>query len=140
MLIWFFRLTAVMLLAAAIAIFLPRAWMNIVSEWLGLGELPTAPLMAYLTRSVSALYAAIGASFWFMSRDVRRYLPLLRFLIPVTLVFDVTIITLDVLIPMPTAWIVGESLAILAWTAALWWLVRRCESPDEPRPGSPLPR
>ena len=41
------------------------------------------PLVEYLTRSVSALYVSMGASYWFMSYDVRRYLPLLRFTVPV---------------------------------------------------------
>ncbi len=127
-LIWFLRLTAVGFIAAAPAVVMPTAWMRVISHWLGLGELPALPLVEYLTRSVSALYATLGASYCYMSRDVRRYLPLLRFTIPVTLVFDVTVIVLDVLIPMPTQWIVAEGLSITGWTLALWWLVRRVEN------------
>src|ERR1051325_1398123 len=132
-LVWFLRLTALMFLSAALAVFLPYAWMDAISIWIGLGELPQLPLVEYLTRSVSALYATLGASYWYMSRDVRRYLPLLRFTIPVTLVFDATIIALDVLIPMPPLWLAGESVSILTWTAALWWLLRRAANHETPR-------
>lgn len=122
--VWFLRLTALMLLGAAGAIFLPHDWMNAASEWLELGELPRAPLLQYLTRSVSLLYAALGASFWFLSNDVRRYQPFLRFLVPTTFVFDVTLIGIDLWIPMPHLWSIGEAVAILTWTGTLWWLMR----------------
>jgi hypothetical protein len=123
-LVWFLRATAVLLLAAAPAVVMPTAWMRTIGACLGL-EVPDAPLVDYLTRSVSALYAALGAYCWFLSCDVRRYLPLLRFMIPLTALFDVTLIVLDALIPMPIAWMVGEAVAIVGWTLALWWLVRR---------------
>ena len=92
-----------------------------------------APLVQYMTRSMSLLYAVMGASYWFMSCDVQRYLPLLRFTIPCTLAFDVAVIALDVWIPMPITWIVGESIVIVAWTVALWWLVRRVDSASSTR-------
>ncbi|MSQ95276.1 MAG: hypothetical protein EXR98_12065 [Gemmataceae bacterium] len=126
-LIWFLRLTGVMFLCAAPAVVMPSAWMRAIAAWLGL-DLPDLPLVEYLTRSVSALYTVLGAAYWFMSCDVRRYLPLLRFTVPCTVVFDVTVIALDLWIPMPLAWTAGEGASILAWTAALWWLVRRVDA------------
>ena len=112
-LVWFLRGTAVMLLAAAPAVVMPTPWMRTIGAWIGL-EVADAPLVQYPTRSVSALYAALGAYCWILSRDVGRYLPLLRFTILLAAPFDVTLIVLDVLIPMP-----------IAWTVALRWLVRR---------------
>jgi hypothetical protein len=103
---------------------MPTAWMRAIGAWLGL-EVPDAPLVEYLTRSVSLLYVMLGACCWFLSCDVRRYLPLLRFMIPLTAFFDVTLIALDVLIPMPLGWTVGEAVSIVGWTLMLWWLVRR---------------
>jgi hypothetical protein len=126
-LVWFLRGSAVMLMAAASAVVMPTAWMRPIGAWLGL-DVPDAPLVEYLARSVSALYTMLGPYCWFVSHDVRRYLPLLRFMIPLTALFDVTLIVLDVLIPMPIAWTVGEGVAIVGWTLALWWLVRRCGS------------
>jgi hypothetical protein len=123
-LVWFLRASAVMLMVAAPVVVMPTAWMRAIGAWLGL-EVPETPLVEYLTRSVSALYAALGGYCWFLSCDVRRYLPLLRFMIPLTALFDVTLIVLDVLIPMPIAWTIGEGVAIVGWTLVLWLLVRR---------------
>ncbi len=126
-LIWFLRATALILLAAALAVVMPHAWMEAIHAWLGFDSLPNAPLVAYLARSLSALYALIGAWCWLVSRDVRRYLPLLRFSVPATLVFDMTLIAVDLAVEMPIAWLAIEGPFVLAWTATLWWLVRRVD-------------
>ncbi len=132
MLVWFIRFTAVMFLCAAPAVVMPTEWKRAIAEFSGV-TLPDSPLVEYLTRSMSALYATMGASYWFMSCDIRRYLPLLRFSVPVMAAFDVTIIILDLMIPMPASWIAGEAFSIILWTLALWWLVRRASStPTEP--------
>jgi hypothetical protein len=122
---WFLRVTAIMLLAAALAVVIPHAWMNAIHVWFGLGELPDLPMVAYLTRSLSTLYAVVGAWCWFVSRDVRRNLPLLRFSVPITFGFDATVIAIDVVVEMPLAWSALEGTFLLAWTLTLWRLVRR---------------
>ena len=48
------------MLLAFFAIFLPVRWMAVTHEWLGLGEFPASPLVDYLTRSASLLYAWHG--------------------------------------------------------------------------------
>jgi hypothetical protein len=123
-LIWFLRLTALLLIAAAGAVLLPSTWMNAIHEWLGLGALPDMPMVGYMTRSVSALYACLGAGCWYVSRNVRRYLPLLRFSLPVSFAFALTLIAIDVHEEMPLAWTLGEGAFLLGWTLALWRLVR----------------
>ena|ERR1700686_3031083 len=127
LLVWFLRISAVMFLSAALAVVMPTAWMAAISKWYGI-EFPDVPLMQYLARAMSAVYATMGASYWFMSCDVRRYLPLLRFTVPLTAVFTVATIALDLWIPMPPDWTVGEGVSLVVWTAALWWLVRRVEN------------
>lgn len=124
-LVWFLRLTAVMLLAAAGAIVMPQAWMAAINDGLGLEPLPTSPLVSYLTRSLSALYAALGACYWYVSTDLRRYLPLIRASVPVTLLFSLTLFAVDVMSEMPAWWTWFEGPFLLAWTATLWWLARR---------------
>ena len=127
-LFWFLRLTAVMLFPAALAVVMPHAWMNNVHHSLGLNELPETPMIGYLTRSLSALYALLGAGCWFVSRDVRRYLPLLRFTVTMTFFFGATLCAIDVLVEMPTLWTLLEASFVLGWTTALWWLVRRADA------------
>jgi hypothetical protein len=125
---WFLRLFALMFLCAAPAVVMPTGWMSAINDALGLGPFADVPLMQYLARSESALYVSMGGSYWFMSNDVRRYLPLLRFTVPLMAIFDVTVILLDVQIGMPLLWTVGEAISLVAWTLLLWWLVRRVDN------------
>jgi len=124
-LVWFLRLTALTLWPAALAVVMPHAWMNLAHQWLGLSDLPEMPMVGYLTRSLSALYAFLGAACWFLSRDVRRYLPLLKFTASMSFFFGATLCAIDVLVEMPALWTLIETLFLLCWTTTLWWLVRR---------------
>jgi hypothetical protein len=79
-LVWLLRLSGAMTLTALGAVFMPYEWMNLIHQRLGMGELPPIPIVGYLTRSVSALYALHGALLLFVSFDVPRYLPIVQFL------------------------------------------------------------
>jgi hypothetical protein len=127
-LVWFLRLSAVLLGCAAPFVFVPMAWMRPIAVWLGL-ELPDLTLLEYLVRSISLVYAILGTFCWAMSRDVPRYLPLLRFTAFATLVFDAVLIGVDVTIPMPALWTITEAISLTTWTVALLWLVRRANRP-----------
>jgi hypothetical protein len=35
------------------------------------------------------------------------------------------VVALDIWIPMPLSWTIGEATSLFGWTAALWWLLRR---------------
>jgi hypothetical protein len=124
-LIWFLRLTALTLLSAALAVVMPHAWMSAIHQWIGLHELPDLPMIGYLTRSLSALYAFLGAGCWFVSRELRRYAPLLRFTVPTSFFFGATLCAIDLLAEMPTLWTLVETLFIFGWATTLWLLVRR---------------
>jgi len=127
-LIGFLRLTALTLLSAAFAVVMPHEWMNDVHQWLGLNELPDLPMIGYLTRSLSALYAFLGAACWFLSLDVQRYAVLLRFIVSISFFFGATLCAVDVLVEMPALWMLIETLFVFGWAATLWWLVRRIPS------------
>ena len=127
LLIWYLRISALVFMAAAPAVVMPTEWMITIGGWLGL-DVPDVPLMQYLTRSVSALYTAVGITCWRLSCDVQRYLPLLRFTVVLTAVFAVIVAALDVWIPMPASWNIGECVTMLIWTLGLWWLCRRVDA------------
>ena len=129
-LIVFLRITAVLLMSAAGAVVMPYAWMNAAHHWLGFGTLPDQPLVAYLTRSLSALYAGLGVYSWFLARDVKRYLPLLEPAIPLSFAFSLILILIDVLVEMPTWWTAIEAPFVLGWTFLLWRLVRRMQKSE----------
>jgi len=48
-------------LFALVPVFMPVSWMAGTHRWLGLGEMPTGPIVEYLARSLSAFYALVGA-------------------------------------------------------------------------------
>jgi hypothetical protein len=101
--------------------------MDVIHQQLGLGKLPNAPIVDYLTRSASALYAAHGALLIFAASDVRRYLPLVRFLAWVAIVFGPVVIGIDHAAGLPILWTVCEGPSIIAIGTALLWLARRTE-------------
>ena len=55
------RFVGVGSLFALVAVFMPVPWMAATHRWLGLGEMPTGPVVEYLARSLSAFYALVGA-------------------------------------------------------------------------------
>jgi hypothetical protein len=123
----FLRVMAAVLLAALAAVVMPAAWMTATSEWLGLGDLPDRPLLSYLARSVSVLYGLHGAMTWFLSHDVRRYGPVIRFQAVVTMLCGVGLLALDAAVGMPAYWVLAEGPSVVAVGAVLLWLQRRCE-------------
>ena len=66
---------------AVLPILMPTEWMVYLHTQLQLGDLPIAPIVEYLTRSVSAVYAMHGVLLLFISFDLAKYRSLLRFLI-----------------------------------------------------------
>src|SRR5947209_5572660 len=66
-------------LFALVPVVMPVSWMAATHRWLGLGEMPTGPIVEYLARSLSAFYALVGALCLVMASDLDRYRPLVRF-------------------------------------------------------------
>ena len=62
-----------LMLLATLALFMPTRWMEICHERLGLGAFPDQPIVEYLARTTSALYALLGALLLLASCDVKRY-------------------------------------------------------------------
>ena len=61
------KINAVILMLAFPAVLLPTDWMARIHEQLALGDLPTTPLVGYLTRSVSGIYGLFGIATWILS-------------------------------------------------------------------------
>src|SRR6516165_12646997 len=74
------RIVGVPALVALVAVVMPVSWMAATHRWLGLGEMPTGPVVEYLARSLSAFYAIMGAVCLVLATDLERYRPLVRFL------------------------------------------------------------
>ena len=116
------------MLLALIAVVMPSTWMDLVHQKLDLGKLPQAPIVDYLARSASALYAVHGALLIFAASDVRRYLPLIRFLAWVAVVFGPIMICIDHAASLPVLWTVCEGPSILSIGVVFLWLAKRMEA------------
>ena len=127
-LVWLLRASGVVMLVALGAVVMPFEWMNLVHQKLGLGKLPGAPIVDYLTRSASALYAVHGALLIFAASDVRRYLPLVRFLAWVAVAFGPVMIVVDHTAGMPLLWTASEGPSIIAIGVVFLWFARRVQT------------
>lgn len=134
LLAWLLRLSGMMLLLAFFAVFLPTDWMAAIHARLGLGEMPRTPLVEYLTRSLSALYAVHGGLMLYVSTDVRRHRGVIRYLGATACAFGLATFAIDLYAPMPWYWTVAEGPPTAAAGAATLWLSRLSEpsnnSPD----------
>jgi hypothetical protein len=108
LLVYLLRIAGIILCLAVFAIFLPPAWMAAGHRLLGLGEFPDAPIVDYLARSVSILYAVHGGALLLLSTDIRRFAPLIRYFAIMDLVFGTLMIGIDLFAGLPLFWTLQE--------------------------------
>jgi hypothetical protein len=70
--------------------------------------LPEGPIVQYLARTVSALYAAFGSLTLLIAYDLRRFAPLVTWWGIVAILFGLTLLWVDLNAPMPAHWTWGE--------------------------------
>ncbi len=116
---------------ALIAVVMPQHWMDVGHKFVGLGPLPHEPIVGYLARSASALYALHGAMALFISFDVARYERLIRFLGIAALVHGAVILGIDLQEPLPPLWRYGEGPAFAATGVLVLWVQRRSKAPKK---------
>jgi hypothetical protein len=131
-LVWLLRLSGVVILTALGAVVMPFEWMNVIHRQMGMGDMPQVPIVGYLTRSISALYALHGALLIFVASDVRRYLPIVRFLAVAGVVFGVVMLGIDCTVGMPLPWAVGEGTCVIILSAVILCLIGRLHCPTTP--------
>jgi hypothetical protein len=108
LLIALLRLTGLAMLCGLVFVFCPFGWMQKIHAAIGMGELTNTALMSYLTRTLSAMYAILGAILLFVSLDVRRYLPLIRFLGVIAIAGGAGVTLLDAMLHLPPFWTILE--------------------------------
>ncbi len=127
-LVWLLRISGAMTLTALGAVFMPYEWMNLIHQRLGLGELPHIPIVGYLTRSVSALYALHGALLIFVSVDIHRYLPIVRFLGWAGVGMGLVLFGVDRAVGMPSQWTNQEGPFVVAISVVILFLAQRVKA------------
>lgn len=116
------RLDAIILLTALFPAMMPFAWMQEIHRSLGMGELPEGPILGYLTRSLSVMYAMFGEMELFVSLDVRRYLPFVKFVAVLEILFGPWMAALDVVVGMPLMWRICEGPYVFLLGCLVLWL------------------
>lgn len=112
-------------LFALIFIFVPYEWMNEIHHGIGLGELPEAPVVGYLARSVSAFYALFGGLFLLLSLDVKRHRELISAVGLGTAFLGLTLLFIDWHEGLPFWWKVWEGPFVTVVGLAIFGLSRR---------------
>jgi hypothetical protein len=144
MLVWLLRAAGMAMLGALVFVFCPFEWMAAIHRWIGLGELAYTPLLSYLIRTLSALYAILGAILLFVSLDPDRYRPLIGLLGVLAVLGGVGVTILDAILRLPLFWTAAEGpLTILLGLALIVLVVTRKGGRDQNRgdngPGCGVP-
>jgi hypothetical protein len=96
------------------AVVMPRAWMAEAHAWLGLGTLPEAPVVGYLARSASWLYALHGATVLYAAHDLPRHWGLVRFLGAAAVAQGLVLAAVGLAEGIPPWWALGDHLGLAA--------------------------
>ena len=112
-------------LLGLIFVFVPYSWMNDIHALLGLGVLSDQPVVGYLARSVSAMYALLGGLMWVISVDVNRYRSILVYLSYAFLAFGAMLVFIDWAEGLPFFWKMWEGPFIMVLGAVMLRLSSR---------------
>jgi len=123
------RVGGAVVLMAVFAIFMPTRWMAATNDWLGLEGFPASPLVDYLTRSLSMMYALQGGLLILLSFDLRRYRPVLLYVSITTVVGGLLLTGIDLHAGLPLYWTLSEGPPVALLGLLLVWLVRRIPQP-----------
>lgn len=106
--VWLLRLFGGVDCVALLAVLMPSGMMHAVATACGLDGFPDGPLPEYLARTASLMYGLHGATVLFVSRDVRRYRPVIRCLAGLAVVHGLAVFLIDTRIGMSPWWLLVE--------------------------------
>ena len=118
------RLFGGVTVVAFAAMFLPVEWMAATHRWLGLGEIPRAPIVDYLTRSVSSLYGFHGVLVLLVSRSPVHYRSIVRYLGVMYVLVGIIAVVIDLHASMPLWWTIVEGPPTAVTGAVILYLSR----------------
>lgn len=130
LLIVLLRLNAVIMFSALPAVFMPFSMMETIHGYLGMGELPREPIVEYLARSLSMFYTLFGAWTWLLSRDIRRYAPLVRAWCYAYLCLGAVTLWIDIVSGVPESWTWLEGPSVFLNGLLALWLSRGISTPE----------
>jgi hypothetical protein len=118
---WLLRAVGATEALAFVAVVMPRAWMEASHRWLGMGEMPDAPVLMFMIRQASYVYGMHGVSLLVLASDVERYRRLILLnAVSFTLAAPV-FFAIDYTAGMPLWWTVADSLGCALVGVVLLW-------------------
>lgn len=124
LLVWLLRLAGAVEILAFISVVMPRLWMEVSHEWLGMGTMPDGPLVMFMIRQASYAYGMHGVSLWILASDVVRFRPLIIFNGVAFLLAAPVFFLIDYTAGVPFWWTIFDALACGATGVALLLLTR----------------
>lgn len=128
------RLVGIVDAMALIAVVMPTSMMAAVHEAIGLGELPNSPIVGYLARSTSLLYAMFGVLMFYLSFHVVRFRPVIQFASVLFAMCGLLFLGIDIAENMPLWWILVEGPLVFCMGCLLFWLARECDDAETKPP------
>lgn len=119
------RVAGTVEILAFFAVIMPRSWMELSHSWLGLGVMPSGPLIMFMIRQASYSYGMHGISLWVIASNVERFRVLIIFNGIAFLLAGPVFFLIDHYSGMPWWWTVGDSLSCASLGAAFLWLSRK---------------
>jgi hypothetical protein len=129
--VWLLRLTGITEVFAFIAVVMPRQWMEVSHEWLGLGVMPGGPVLDFMIRQASYTYGIHGISLWVLSFNLKRFRPLIVLNGIAFLVAGPVFFMIDYTAGMPLWWTIADPLSCGSFGAALLWLTSRAKDEEQ---------
>ena len=117
----FLRLAGVFEMLAFFAVVIPRSWMEMSHEWLGLGPMPDSAVLMFLARQASYTYGMHGVSLLVLATDVNRFRPLVILNGIAYLLAVPVFIAIDYSAGMPLWWTIADPLSCGFLGAILLW-------------------
>jgi hypothetical protein len=123
-LILFLRIVGAVAGSAALCAVMPLRTMDEFHRIIGMGPLPSGPIVEYLARSTSAFYAFLGALLWMVSLDLPRYRPLVRSLGLAFVALGALLFWTDITAGLPWFWKAAEGPIDTFFGIVLIWVGR----------------
>jgi hypothetical protein len=127
---WLLLANGVLVLLALPAVFMPAALMDRFHQHLMQTPLPAGPIVQYLARSLSALYASFGSLTLLLAWNLRRFGPLVTWWGVAAILFGLILVWVDTNAPMPAHWTWSECSYTIITGMLVLILQRRMATPQ----------
>jgi hypothetical protein len=119
---------------AIIPLVMPFRWIDAAHQWLGLGPFPSQPIAEYLTRSVSSLCAFYGGLLLTLSRDVKRFAPVIRYQAIAIMLLSAFGIFAGIRASLPAILVIADAIGCWIFLFPIYLLSRRLGNSDSMPP------